>query len=300
MNGDLDHICVCVCTYKRPLLLRRLLEKLAVQRTGGRFTYSVVVIDNDAERSAEMVIRAFSKICSLAVTYSVEERRGIALARNRAVEQCSGSYIAFIDDDEFPADTWLITLYALCSSRLVAGVLGPVKCHFDEQPPEWIRKGRFYERPMRPTGAVVKWSEARTGNALLRATTLSGEVHPFRPEFRSGEDQDFFRRMIEKGHVFIWSSEAVVFEVVPPTRWRRSFLLRRALLRGAMNRLHPTFGVWSMAKSIVAVVLYSAALPFALFLGHDKVMILLVKTCDHLGKVLAFAGIQAMSDPYVT
>ena len=56
---------------------------------------------------------------------------------------------------------------------------------------------------------------------------------PFNPEFRQGEDQDFFRRMIDHGHVFIWCNEAVAYEVVPPIRWKRTFMLKRALLRGA-------------------------------------------------------------------
>ena len=42
-----DHICVCVCTYKRPAGLERLLEKLRLQDTKGLFDFSVVVVDND-------------------------------------------------------------------------------------------------------------------------------------------------------------------------------------------------------------------------------------------------------------
>jgi len=33
------HISVCVCTYKRPLLLERLLRELIRQDTGGLFTF---------------------------------------------------------------------------------------------------------------------------------------------------------------------------------------------------------------------------------------------------------------------
>jgi len=48
--------------------------------------------------------------------------------------------------------------------------------------------------------------------------------------------------MIERGHAFVWCNEAVVYEVVPPVRWRRTFMLRRALLRGKVSPLDPTFG----------------------------------------------------------
>lgn len=41
------HISVCICTFKRPSLLLRLLKELAGQETQGLFTYSIVVVDND-------------------------------------------------------------------------------------------------------------------------------------------------------------------------------------------------------------------------------------------------------------
>ena len=123
---------------------------------------------------------------------------------------------------------------------------------------------------------------------------------PFRPEFRSGEDQDFFGRMIERGHKFIWCNEAVAYEVVPPIRWKRSFMLRRALLRGAVANVDPNFGAKEIAKSAIAVPAYTLGLPFALILGQDKFMTLLVKLCDHVGKLLSLVGINPIKESYVT
>src|SRR6185503_7670952 len=66
------HISVCICTYRRPALLARLLEALEGQDTGGAFTYSIVVCDNDAARSSEPVVSAFSRSSRLEVQYCVE------------------------------------------------------------------------------------------------------------------------------------------------------------------------------------------------------------------------------------
>ena len=41
------HISVCVCTFKRPDSLTRLLSKIADQRSDEQFTFSVVIVDND-------------------------------------------------------------------------------------------------------------------------------------------------------------------------------------------------------------------------------------------------------------
>ena len=295
----LAHISVCVCTYKRPVLLKRLLSELDRQQTGGLFTFSIVVADNDEAMSAEVTIAEFRLSSAVPVKYCVEPRQNIAMARNKVVENADGEYLAFIDDDEFPVHDWLLTLFKACNEYQVDGVLGPVKRHFDEVPPTWMRKSRFYDRRVNPTGMRVDWHEARTGNVLLKWQMLVGD-EAFRPEFRAGEDQDFFRRKIEEGRVFIWSAEAEAFEVVPPARWKRMYLLRKALLRGASAGLQPNCGAVSIAKSVVAIPFYALTLPFALLTGHHHFMTFLVKLCDHLGKLLILLGINPIREEYVS
>jgi len=294
------HINVCVCTYKRPSLLKRLLDELGHQETGGFFTYSIVTVDNDYQRSAEGIVLEFSAMSVIPIIYCVEPCQNIALARNKAIANTNGDFVAFIDDDEFPTKRWLLTLFKACNKYDVDGVLGPVMPHFDEDPPTWAVRGKFYERATYATGFIIDWTKGRTGNVLLRRRVFEGCSEPFKPEFRTGEDQDFFRRMIEKGRVFIWCNEAVAYEIVPPIRWKRTFMLRRALLRGATSLVHPTSGAVQIAKSIVAVPAYATALPFALVLGHHRFMTLLVKLCDHLGRLLALLRINPIREPYVT
>jgi len=300
MTKSLSHICVCICTFKRPDLLERLLKELASQDTGGQFTYSVVVVENDCLRSAESCVLKFAAASEIPIRYCVEPRQNIALARNKAIENANGDFIAFIDDDEFPAKNWLLSSFQACEKYQVDGVVGPVKRHFDKKPPKWVVEGNFYERPTYATGFVIDWSQGRTNNVLLRRQAIFPGEQPFRPEFRSGEDQDFFRRAIARGHAFVWCNEAQVFEVVPPVRWNRTFMLRRALLQGTVSVLHPTFGVREVVKSLFAVPLYSAALPFALILAHHRFMTLLVKLFTHVGLLLALLKINVIREPYVT
>lgn len=294
------HISVCVCTYKRPLLLKRLLTELASQLTGGLFTYSIVIADNDREQSAAAVLAEFRSVSAIQVEYVVEPRQNIALARNAVIANAKGEFIALIDDDEFPISTWLHTLFTTCERYHVDGVLGPVRRHFDEVPPVWMQRSRFYDRRVNPTGMTVDWHEARTGNVLLRSNILVGDEAPFRPEFRAGEDQDFFRRKIDQGRVFIWCAEAEAYEVVPPARWKRGYLLRKALLRGATAGLQPDCGAASIAKSLIAVLVYGLALPFALLVGQHHFMTILVKLCDHSGKLLILVGINPIRGEYVS
>jgi glycosyltransferase involved in cell wall biosynthesis len=277
-----------------------LLDKLASQDTGGCFTHSIVVVDNDQFQSAKQAVVEFASVSMVPLTYYVEPRQGIARARNLAIRHTNGEFVALIDDDEIPANDWLLTLFRVCNSNPVSGVLGPVKAQFDQRAPKWVRKGQFYDRPVHPTGMTVEWRKARSGNVLLRKQILDDCHEPFRPEFRSGEDQDFFRRMMELGHRFIWCADAVVYEVVPPARWNRQLMLKRALLRGTSTALHPSSGVTGIAKSILAVAVYTLALPLALLVGQHRFMWVLVRVCDHLGKLLGLLGVNVIRETYVT
>lgn len=300
MTTPTKHITVCVCTYRRPELLKSLLEDLQEQQTGGLFTYSTLVVDNDDQQSAKSVVSEFAAGRSARVEYYVEPEQNIALARNKAIEHARGDFVVFIDDDESPIRRWLLTLFEACIEHGADGVLGPVHPRYAVTPPKWVVDGKFYDRRTYPTGFVIDWRKGRTGNTFLKKEIFAGITVPFRPEFRTGEDQDFFRRMIERGYVFIWCNEALAYETVPPIRWNRHFLLKRALLRGHSSLAHPTFAVRDILTSAVAVPAYALALPFALMLGQGKFMSILVRLFDHLGRLLGFVGINPVKNPYVT
>ena len=284
-------ITVCVCTYKRPDLLRRLLLELGRQETRGQISYSIVVADNDRRCSAKDVVIEFTEMSSLAVTYCVETEQNVALARNRALEHATGDYVAFIDDDEFPPADWLLVMLNACEQFQVDGTLGPVRPFFDAPPPAWLVKSRLCERPEHRTGTRLHWRDTRTGNVLFRRRILEGCATPFRREFgNGGEDQDFFRRMMAAGHRFAWCNEAAVYEVVPPARWRRRYFLKRALLRGQNERLLLT--ARSIIKSVLAVPAYAALIPIMTVFGQDALMNCSVRLLDHLGRLLGAVGIR--------
>src|SRR5215470_713914 len=301
MTASPPHITVCICSYKRPHFLKPLLTALAEQDTGNLFTYSIVVADNDSLRSAESVVNEFAASAKVKVAYCVEPQQNIALARNAAVLRASGDLIAFIDDDEIPIKKWLLTLFEARDRYGAHGVLGPVRPFFNERPPDWIVKGKFYDRTSYPTGFVIDGEKGRTGNVLLNCELFAAAgAQPFRPQFRTGEDQDFFTRMIELGYKFVWCNEAEAFEVVPPVRWKRAFMIRRALLRGSMSVLRPNFGAKEIAKSLIAVPTYTLILPFAIFMGQHRFMDIVIRLFDHIGKLLALHNFHPVQEPYVT
>ena len=298
MMAGTKHITICICTYKRSELLRQLLTSLERQITEGLFDYSVVIVDNDKAGLAAPVAELCARQSNIRMSYYLEPEQNIAIARNKAVDSAKGDFVAFIDDDEFPDENWLLNLYKALHQFRADGVLGPVKPCFETEPPPWIIRGKLCERESFQTGATIQNPKhTRTGNVLLdRKIFDKGSL--FDPLFgkTGGEDVDFFRRMIQKGNTFVWCNEACVHEVIPPQRLKRSFFLKRALLRGVANaQKAPFFGLHTL-KSSVALVLYSIILPALLVSRHDLFMKYLIKGCDHLGKLLALCGFEVFKE----
>lgn len=298
MAKEDKHISVCICTFKRVDLLDKLLKELDCQVTEGLFTYSIIVADNDFSQSARKLVSEFAARSSIPITYCIETQRNIALARNKSLKSATGEYIAIIDDDEYPSPDWLCNLFKTCIASGADGVLGPVVPYFEKTPPDWVVKGRFFEKmPAIKTGSRIGLRDTRTSNVILKRKILDGLDTPFRAEFGTGgEDLDFFQRTMARECVFVWCNEAVVYEAVPATRCTRKYLLRRAL-HGGINALKFRAGrVRGVLKSIVAVLAYGLMLPFLFFAGKHHFMKYMIKFCAHSGKLLALSRIQLFKE----
>jgi succinoglycan biosynthesis protein ExoM len=292
------HITVCICTFRRPQMLAALLHKLAHQSTQGLFDYSISIADNDRAWSAQATVERAQATSSISITYGMEPEQNIARARNKAVSVARGDFLAFIDDDELPGDDWLLQALRYCLDAKVDGMLGPVRPQFEMTPSDWLVKGRFFERPEPTTGHRLTWRETRTGNVLLRRELLHKLDGPFNVNFgNGGEDQEFFKRLIEHGAVFAWCNEAPVYETVPSERCTRSYLLKRALQRGQSEKT--LTDMRGIIKSLVAVPVYALMLPWLLLAGQHHFMHYLIRLCDHLGKLLGLLGMRPTGERYV-
>ncbi len=81
VNCDRPQIDICIATHKRPQLLTTLLGSLLAQETRGQFSFRIVVIGNDARRTAEAIVRRLGAQV-VDIVYDVEPQRSVTLARN--------------------------------------------------------------------------------------------------------------------------------------------------------------------------------------------------------------------------
>ena len=289
-------VSVCIATYRRPDSLGRLLEGLTKldPRTPG---FEVVVIDNDAAGSAAPVATAFADRLSLRL--AVEPRRSVAHARNLSVALARGEFVAFIDDDEVPDPRWLAELHAAVSATGADGGFGPVEVRFDDDVPPWITRSTFFERAVLATGVTVPWWQARSGNALIRRSSLGTRAQPFDPRFGStgGEDTDLFYRMIRQGARFIAVESARVVEQRSRHRSSGWWMLRRSFRQGGTivdvslrnERAATRLRAWSRAAARVVGEGYRALRHFR---ARDRSFAHLLNSTQSLGMLAAVFGVR--------
>lgn len=233
--NPLDSISVCICTFRRPNRLARLLAALAQQQPAGAI-HEIVVVDNDAEGSARVVVESAGARVPWPIRYQIQPHRGIARTRNLAVSIARGDWLALIDDDELPESDWLAQLWSTVQATQADGVLGPVFSKIPDNAPVWIRRGNFYRRKGFKTGATVPSRNLITGNLLIRAHWMRSESGPFNEAFNltGGEDGDLLLRLRNRGARFVWCQEAAVCEDLDRNRLSLRWLLARSL-RGGQN-----------------------------------------------------------------
>ena len=202
-----------------------------------------------------------------------------------------------MDDDEFPIWNWLLNLYTSICKLKVDGILGPVKPYFEIAPPVWVIRSGLCDRPSFPTGTILRNPRyMRTGNVIFRKQLFEENSLWFKSDYglSGGEDVDFFKRMITKGYIFKWCNIATVSENVPPERCKRTYFIKRALLRGENNAKDPS--VPSVMKSLIASFIYTPSLVVLFLLGQHLFMKYLIKDLDHIGKLLGILGFKLVGE----
>jgi GT2 family glycosyltransferase len=225
-------VALCAATYRRPEGLARLLDAIAALQSPQvpDLVLSVVIVDNSSAAEARAQVAAAGDRCPWPLYYIAEPRRGITFARNAALDQARAlgcDFAAFIDDDEAPAPLWLAALLAAQRRSGATVILGAVEPVFPPQTPDWLIAGRFFETHAFADGAEIQ--DAHTANVLidLRQLTALGLRFDHRYALTGGEDTMLFRDLLDAGGRIVYAADAVVYETVPASRARLTWLLRR-------------------------------------------------------------------------
>ncbi|KAA3658395.1 MAG: glycosyltransferase, partial [Calditrichaeota bacterium] len=142
-SGRKPDISICISTYKRPQQLHRLLLNLSGQLMELAYACEVIIVDNDEVGSGRMGLVNQWPV-DVPLRYFIEPRQNISHARNKAIDEAAGAWVAFIDDDEIPADNWLQQFCEMGSKVKGDAFFGPVLPRFERDVSSWLAKDSLY------------------------------------------------------------------------------------------------------------------------------------------------------------
>lgn len=285
------NIDICIITFKRPALLHTLLKGIANLHIQPNIGINVIVVDNDAKKSAKPIVETMRDNIKFKIIYDVEPKQNIALARNRCLLHIVSEFLAFIDDDEVPEPEWLNEILEASVKHHADVVFGPVIPALPDNVPPWISKSIFFNRPRYKTGQII--NEGGIGNTLLRSEIFTAKKFRFNPNFgcTGGEDSELFYRLCLSGKKMIWCDEAVVYENIEHHRLSVNWIIVRSFRCGqGYYRIYVAHQetknkiLWFLTtgRRILTSIIW---LFFSLIKGRSVIVEALRETANQIGRI---------------
>jgi glycosyltransferase involved in cell wall biosynthesis len=233
-------VSVIVATRNRAALLAETLDAVVAQRWP-RDGFEIVVADNGSVDATRATVEAVANRGDApAVRYLHVTAPGKSAAINHAITEARGELLAFTDDDVVPEPLWLERLAAAFEQTRADFVAGRILPNWETEPPRWLSPAlygvlavpdngteRQHIRPgmsqgVMPIGAnmaVRAAVVARIGGWRTDLGKLDGTL-------RTGEDHEFFLRLLAAGCTGAYEPTARVRHFVPAERLERSYFRR--------------------------------------------------------------------------
>ena len=248
-------ISVIIATRDRASLLASTLEALGRQDCDASF--EIIIADNGSTDATPRVVESAARD-GLPVVYVQEQKPGKSHALNTAVPHASGELLVFTDDDVLPSPGWLRAYADAFRDPAVDFAAGRIEPLWEAPPPAWMSP-RLYGVLAVADGGLARLdiTDAAAGEVMPLGANMAIRRHvldriggwntdlgKLQGTLRTGEDHDFFVRMILAGCKGIYEPAASVRHRVPPERLRLRYFLRWFYDNGAveaqMEQLYPT------------------------------------------------------------
>lgn len=237
---------IAICTFNRATQLRHLLHNLASLTGLSERVIEILLIDNNSSDDTADVVREFES--SLPIHYYFEAKQGLANARNRALKECKGSAIWFLDDDTCTtADSLAAYCHALSRYSDYEYFGGPIVVDWQQQKPKWltsdnlvILQGLFgaYRLHDKEVDYQLDSSGPYGANFVVRRSLFS-RLGGFNPdlgvkgdELGRGEESEFFARALHAGAKGRYLPQAIVYHRFQQERIGVRYLYRYGKAKG--------------------------------------------------------------------
>jgi len=275
-------VSVIVATRNRQPLLRLTLLAL-LEQEWPRDRYEIIVADNGStDDTRDLVERHVANPDAPPVRYLYVTKPGKSYAVNAALAEARGEVIALTDDDVQPGPKWIASLVRAVQETDADFVAGRIEPIWEIAPPDWVSSELYGVLAVPDNGdrriPIVRGSTERVmaigANMALRRRVVERigglrlDLGKLDGSLRTGEDHEFFLRMLHVGCTGIYEPDAVVRHWVPRERLQRGYFRRWLYQNGRdvarLERVYPSavrtlFGVPRYLFRSAASAMWTAA-----------------------------------------
>lgn len=228
-------ITVLACTYNRADELKELLASAIEQETDGRFTFEVLVVDNNSKDHTRQVVEPFLQQTKVPVRYLFEARQGKSYALNTALAAMAGDVYLIADDDLILPPGCLRTLYDLFQAHPEASVIGgKVLPLWRAAVPSWLDARHYTVLAMTSYGEESILSDAVNHICLLAGAYRTEDVRAVggyradlgvssRHQIGGVEDANILMRLYQAGRTGRYEPGLSIYHKVEPERLTRAY-----------------------------------------------------------------------------
>ena len=231
-------VSVVIATHNRSALLARTMDALAGQRWPSD-RLEIVVADNRSTDDTRAVVEAAAvsdHACRVHYLYVPEPGKSFAV--NAALRIATGDLLLFIDDDVVPEPLWIDRMTAAIVETGADFAAGRILPLWETAPPPWMSPALYGVLAVPDNGSVRIPITANGGilpigaNLALRRTVvdriggLRSDLGKLDGTLRTGEDHEFFLRMLHAGYRGVYEPDAIVHHWVPRERLERGYFRR--------------------------------------------------------------------------
>lgn len=233
-------VSVAICTYNGEQRIGKVLDRLRSQVSPHSLIWEVTVVDNNSTDETRRIVEQYQRNWNhpFALKYVFEPKQGATFARARAVQETTGAWVAFLDDDTLPAEDWVVQAYRFGEAHPQAGAFGgQIHGEFEVEPPADFKRIAVFlaiiERGTKPhryepekrvlppsAGLVVRrqaWLDSVPENPVLIGRTSSLML--------ASEDIEMNAHLQNAGWEIWYNPEMHLYHQIPQWRLERAYLL---------------------------------------------------------------------------
>ena len=212
MTSNLFDLSLLICTRNRATQLAQTLKRVSAMQS--RLRWELIVVDNGSTDRTSAVLAEYAAACSHPTQMIIERGRGVSCAKNAGWRLTRSDIVVSIDDDCYPAEDYLDSIFECFSKDPKLGFLGG-RILLHDPTDRRITIQESLEPLSLPPNSFIRPGCIQGANAAYRRAALA-EVGGFDPWFGggalySGEEAELMARISAAGWCGSYDPKPVVY-----------------------------------------------------------------------------------------